>query len=76
MEQYRSLSLEAEKFETHNHQLESESSNLRLELITRENEARRLRERIEMMETDIKDVRLLIYPCLLFIRKQRFTYEQ
>ena len=35
--------------------------------MTRENEARRLRERIEMMETDIKDVRLLIYPLDFFV---------
>ena len=56
LEQYRSLSLEAEKFETRSHQLESEGSNLRLELMTRENESRRLRERIDLLERDIKEV--------------------
>ena len=52
LEQYRTLSQEAERYETHNHQLESEGSNLRLELMTKEGEIRRLQEQLGGTERD------------------------
>ena len=56
LEQYRSLSLEAERFETATHQLESEGSNLRLEMMTRDSEIRRLADKVDMLERDIQEV--------------------
>ena len=56
LEQYRSLSQIAEKFETQTHHLESEGSNLKLELRSRDGEVRRLREKIESLERQIEDV--------------------
>ena len=58
LEQYRALSLDAERFETQTHQLESEMSNLRLELMTKDSEVRRYREKIDAQEREIKDVSL------------------
>ena len=56
LEQYRTLSVEAEKYETTSHQLESEGSNLRLEIMTKESDIRRLREKIDAMEREIQQV--------------------
>ena len=57
LEQYRSLSMEAERYETQAHQLESEGSNLRLEVMTKDSEIRRLLERIDSMDRQIQQVR-------------------
>ncbi|KAK2148603.1 hypothetical protein LSH36_489g00052 [Paralvinella palmiformis] len=54
LDQYRSLTLEAERYETQTHQLESEGSNMRLELMTRDSEIRRLREKIDSMDRQIQ----------------------
>ena len=54
LEQYRLLSVEAERYETHTHQLESEGSTLRLEMMTRDSEMKRLRERIDALENEIR----------------------
>ncbi len=51
--------MEAEKYETATHQLESEGSNLRLEIMTRDGEFRRLRDRIDEMERKNDDVRVV-----------------
>ena len=48
--------MEAERYETQTHQLESEGSNLRLELMTRDGEVRRLREKIDRLEKDLQEV--------------------
>ena len=48
--------MEAEKYETATHQLESEGSNLRLEIMTRDSEFRRLREKIEQLERKNQEV--------------------
>ena len=45
--------MEAERYETQTHQLESEGSNLRLEIMTKESEIRRNRERLEDLEKEI-----------------------
>ena len=58
LEQYRSLTLEAERYETQTHQLESEGSNMRLELMTRDSEIRRLREKVDTMDRQIQQVRV------------------
>ena len=50
------MSLETERYETQSHQLESEGSNLRLELMTRDSEIRRLKEKIENLDRDVQDV--------------------
>ena len=46
----------AEKFETQAHHLESEGSNLKLELRTRDSEVRRLREKVESLERQMEEV--------------------
>ena len=64
LEQYRSLSQEAERYETQTHHLESEGSNLRLELLTRDSEIRRLRDKCEQTERLVQEV---CSPLLIFI---------
>ena len=56
LEQYRHLSLEAERFETQANQLESEGSNLRLELMTLDSENHHLKERVQGLEREIQEV--------------------
>ena len=53
--------MEAEKYETATHQLESEGSNLRLEIMTRDGEFRRLREKIEQLDRKNQEVRYKFY---------------
>ncbi|XP_076467897.1 centrosomal protein of 135 kDa-like [Babylonia areolata] len=55
LEQYRKLSLEAEQFQTASHQLESEGSNMRLEILTKESELRRAHDKIDNMEREIHE---------------------
>lgn len=59
LEQYRHLSLEAERFETQANQLESEGSNLRLELMTLDSENHHLKERVQGLEREIQEVGML-----------------
>lgn len=56
LEQYRKLSLEAEQYQTTSHQLESEGSNLRLEIMTRDSELRRLHDKVDNLEREIQEV--------------------
>ena len=60
LEQYRQLSADLERFETHSHQLESQGSTLKLEMMTKDSEIKRLRERIESLEREIREVRALL----------------
>lgn len=53
LEQYRKLSMEAEQYQTTSHQLESEGSNMRLELMTKESELRRTMDKIDNQEREI-----------------------
>ncbi|XP_052078400.1 testis-specific gene 10 protein-like isoform X3 [Mytilus californianus] len=55
LEQYRALSMEAEQYQTSSHQLESEGSNLRLELMTKDSEIRRNRDKIDNLEREIQE---------------------
>jgi centrosomal protein CEP135 len=55
LEQYRSLSQTAERYETQAHHLESEGSNLKLELLTRDSEIRRLREKTESLDRQLQE---------------------
>ncbi|KAJ8298507.1 hypothetical protein KUTeg_025038 [Tegillarca granosa] len=55
LDQYRALSVEAEQYQTSTHQLESEGSNLRLELMTKDSELRRNRDKIENLEKEIQE---------------------
>ncbi|CAG2232415.1 CEP135 [Mytilus edulis] len=55
LEQYRALSVEAEQYQTSSHQLESEGSNLRLELMTKDSEIRRNRDKIDNLEREIQE---------------------
>lgn len=55
LDQYRSLSQEAERFETQTHHLESEGSNLKLELLTRDSEGRRMRDKLDQAEREIQE---------------------
>ena len=64
LEQYRSLSQTAEKFETQAHHLESEGSNLKLELRTRDGEVRRLKEKVESLERQLEEVCFFPYLYL------------
>ena len=56
LNQYRALSQEAERYETQSHHLESESSNMRLELLTKDSEMRRLREKIDSLDRQLQEV--------------------
>lgn len=56
LDQYRALSVEAEQYQTSTHQLESEGSNLRLELMTKDSELRRNRDKNENLEKEIQEV--------------------
>uniref|UniRef100_A0A0L8HX36 Centrosomal protein of 135 kDa n=2 Tax=Octopus bimaculoides TaxID=37653 RepID=A0A0L8HX36_OCTBM len=55
LEQYRTLSAEAEQYQNTNHQLETEGSNLRLEVISKESEIRMLKEKMERMDIEIHE---------------------
>ena len=61
LEQYRKLSQEAEQYQTATHQLESEGSNLRLEVMTKESELRRAHDKIENLEREILEVSEVIF---------------
>jgi len=67
LEQYRSLSQTAEKSETQAHQLESESSNLKLELRTQDSELRQLREKVMSLERQIEEVFYSLVTICLFL---------
>ena len=67
LNQYRTLSVEAERYETATHQLESEGSNLRLELMTRDNEIRRQREKLEAYDREIQDVSVVIGKRIMWL---------
>ena len=56
LDQYRSLSQTAERYETQANHLESEGSNMKLELMTRDSELRRLREKVDSLERQIDEV--------------------
>ena len=56
LDQYRVLSMEAEQYQTSSHQLESEGSNLRLEIMTKDSELRRLRDKNDNLEREISEV--------------------
>lgn len=60
LDQYRTLSAEAEHYQNTNHQLESEGSNLRLEILTRESEIRMLKEKTERMDHELQEVSTII----------------
>ncbi|GAB1601649.1 centrosomal protein of 135 kDa-like [Argonauta hians] len=55
LDQYRTLSAEAEQYQSTNHQLETEGSNLRLEVISKESEIRMLKEKVERMDIEIHE---------------------
>lgn len=61
LDQYRALSAEAEQYQTSTHQLESEGSNLRLELMTKDSELRRARDKLDNLEREIQEVKWLFY---------------
>ena len=48
--------MEAEQYQTASHQLESEGSNLRLEVMTKDSELRRYRDKNENLEREIQEV--------------------
>lgn len=56
LDQYRALSSEAEQYQTATHQLESEGSNMRLEIMTKDSELRRLRDKVDNYEREIQEV--------------------
>lgn len=62
LDQYRALSHEAERYETQTHHLESEGSNLKLELLSKDSEVRRNRDKLDQAEREIQEVRIL--SCL------------
>ncbi|XP_053399484.1 centrosomal protein of 135 kDa-like isoform X2 [Mercenaria mercenaria] len=55
LDQYRALSSEAEQYQTATHQLESEGSNMRLEIMTKDSELRRLRDKVDNYEREIQE---------------------
>lgn len=52
LEQYRALSQETERFETQFHHLESEGSSLKLEILSRDGELRRTRDKLDKAERE------------------------
>ena len=79
LEQYRALSQSAEHYETQAHHLESEGSNMKLELLTRDSEIRRLREKVDSLERQMDEVgNLYIAKCcdlLVFSLRASFVYH-
>ena len=57
LEQYRLLSLEADRFQSQSHQAESEASNYKLQLKTREADVRSLKEKVEQLVVQLEEVR-------------------
>ena len=57
LEQYRRAAEDMERFEVQTHQLESEGSNLRMQLMSRDTEIRRLREKLNQIERENQEVR-------------------
>ncbi|XP_052794849.1 centrosomal protein of 135 kDa-like isoform X3 [Mya arenaria] len=55
LDQYRALSSEAEQYQTATHQLESDGSNMRLEIMTKDSELRRLRDKVDNQEREIQE---------------------
>ncbi|XP_060554870.1 centrosomal protein of 135 kDa-like isoform X5 [Ruditapes philippinarum] len=55
LDQYRALSSEAEQYQTATHQLESEGSNMRLEIMTKDSELRRLKDKVDNYEREIQE---------------------
>lgn len=56
LEQYKSLSTNAESNETAKHELESYNSSLRLEIMTRDAEIRRLKERCDVQDHQLHEL--------------------
>lgn len=56
LEQYRLLSLEAERFTAQTSQLETESHSMRRDLQTKEHQIRRLQEQVEVIERELQQV--------------------
>ncbi|XP_064608998.1 centrosomal protein of 135 kDa-like [Liolophura sinensis] len=53
LEQYRQLSQEAELYQTTSHALESEGSTLKMELMSKDSEIRRLREKVDAQNSEL-----------------------
>ena len=56
LDQYRAVTSEAEQYQTATQQLESESSNMRLEIMTKDSELRRIRDKLDNCDREINEV--------------------
>ena len=56
LEQYRTLTLEAERYNVQTSQLESESHNMRRELQSKDQNLRRLQQQIESTDRELQQV--------------------
>ena len=59
LDQYRAVTSEAEQYQTATHQLESESSNMRLEIMTKDSELRRIRDKLDNCDREISEVAII-----------------
>ncbi len=48
--------MEADRYQAQSHQFESEASNIKLQLKTRESDIRNLQDKIEQLEKDLEEV--------------------
>lgn len=56
LEQYRALSLEAERYETQTNQLEAETQTMRRDLHTKDVNIRRLQESLDLLDKELQQV--------------------
>lgn len=56
LEQYRALSSDADRYQAVSQQLESETSAMKMQLLTKESDLRRVREQLEQLQVDLSEV--------------------
>ena len=57
LEQYRALSSDADRYQAALQMLENETSSMKMQLLTKETDLRRVREQLEQLEVELTDVR-------------------
>ena len=71
LENYRSATTEAQRWETEASQRSGESSTVKIELMTRDSEMKRLREKLLLLERDVQQV---VYNVKIILFVYLFIY--
>ena len=58
LEQYRALSSDADRYQAASQLLENETSSMKMQLLTKETDLRRVKEQLEQLEVELTDVSL------------------